>query len=150
MGVGGMYLYNKTQAKKRTEGWSGKWKISYDGEEIAVLDVVDHKDGNLTINGFPSGDALPGVYTKDEETGYTIQFQDPSGDDIDGTVEDEHAITWSDGTRWDEMKQDGAHWSKYAAAATGGAAAAGATGYLLDKKFFNMASKKDHLARSFS
>jgi len=143
MGVGGMYLYNKTQAKKRTEGWSGKWKISYDGEEIAVLDVVDHKDGNLTINGFPSGDALPGVYTKDEETGYTIQFQDPSGDDIDGTVEDEHAITWSDGTRWDEIPPDNGSFAKYAAAAAGGAATAGATGYLLDKKFFNKASKKD-------
>ena len=25
MGVGGMYLYNKQQAKKRTTGWSGQW-----------------------------------------------------------------------------------------------------------------------------
>jgi len=29
MGVGGMYIYNKTQAKKRTEGWNGKWKGKY-------------------------------------------------------------------------------------------------------------------------
>merc|ERR1712078_665841 len=39
LGVGGMYIYNKQQAKKRTEGWSGKWKVSYGGEEIAILDI---------------------------------------------------------------------------------------------------------------
>merc|ERR1740117_1725503 len=73
-----------------------------------------------------------------------IEFKDPSGDwNIEGTVEDEHAITWSDGTRWDEMPPDGGHWAGYAAAAAGGAAAAGATGYLLNKKFFNKASKGD-------
>jgi len=143
MGVGGMYIYNKTQAKKRTEGWNGKWKVTYDGEEMSVLDVTDHKDGSLTIEGYPSGDTLAGTYTSDEETGYTIQFKDPSGEDIDGTVEDEHAVTWSDGTRWDEVPPDNGHWSGYVAAAAGGAGAAGATGYLLDKKFFNKAAKKD-------
>merc|ERR1712032_1556790 len=100
MGVGGMYLYNKQQAKKRTEGWGGKWKVSYDGEEISTLDVIDDQNGGLTIEGFPSGEALPGSYTVDDDAGYTIQFTGP-----------------------------------------GGAAAAGATGYLLDKKFFNKASK---------
>merc|ERR1712238_278762 len=121
LGVGGMYIYNKQQAKKRTKGWGGKWAVTYDGEDICTLNI-----------------------TEDEEFEYTIEFKDPSGDyTVEGQVEDEHSITWSDGTRWDEMDQDGAKMSHYAAAAAGGAAAAGATGYLLDKKFFNKASKGD-------
>merc|ERR1712238_614906 len=134
-----MGIYNKQQAKKRTKGWGGKWAVTH-GEV-----------GNLGIEGFPSGDATTGAYSvpspeenEDEEFEYTIEFKDPSGDyTVEGQVEDEHAITWSDGTRWDEMDQDGAKMSHYAAAAAGGAAAAGATGYLLDKKFFNKASKGD-------
>merc|ERR1711959_754996 len=114
MGVGGMYIYNKQQAKKRTAGWGGKWKVTYDGEE------------------------------QDEDAGYVITFKDPAGDwDVEGTVEDEHAITWSDGTRWDEIPQGNGHWTSYAAAGAGAAAAGGATGFLLDKKFFNKAKKGD-------
>jgi len=143
MGVGGMYLYNKQQAKKRTAGWGGKWKVSYDGEEISELNVIDDQAGGLSIEGFPHGEPMPGSYTVSEETGYTIQFVDPCDNQVDGVVEDEHAITWSDGTRWDEIPPDGVHWTKYAAAAAGGAATAGAMGYVLDKKFFNKASKKD-------
>jgi len=151
LGVGGMYIYNKQQAKKRTKGWGGKWAVTYDGEDICTLQITDDEVGNLGITGFPSGDATTGAYSvpsseemEDEEFEYTIEFQDPSGDyTVEGTVEDEHAITWSDGTRWDEMDQDGAKMSHYAAAAAGGAAAVGATGYLLDKKFFNKASKGD-------
>jgi len=143
MGVGGMYLYNKQQAKKRTAGWGGQWKVSYDGDEISTLTVVDDQAGGLTIDGFPSGEPLPGTYTVSEDMGYTIQFVDPNGTQVDGVVEDEHAITWSDGTRWEEVPPDGAHWSKYAAAAAGGAATVGGLGYVMDKKFFNKASKKD-------
>jgi len=151
MGVGGMYIYNKQQAKKPTKGWGGKWQVTYEGDEICILNVTDDEEGNLVINGFPSGETTNGTYSVapdeqkgDEDSEYFISFKDPQGEwEVEGTTEDEHAITWSDGTRWDEMKQDGAHWTKYAAAATGGAAVAGATGYLLDKKFFNRASKKD-------
>jgi len=148
MGVGGMYIYNKQQAKKRTEGWGGQWKVTYDGEEISILEVTDDKEGGLVIEGFPSGEPTTGTYTtkedEDEDAEYTISFQDPGGDwEVEGTVEDEHAIVWSDGTRWDEIPPDGGKWTGYAAAATGGAAAAGATGYLLDKKFFNKAEKED-------
>jgi len=151
LGVGGMYIYNKQQAKKRTEGWGGKWQVTYDGEEIFILNVTDDQAGNLVLDGFPSGETTTGTYSvpseeedMDEEFEYTIEFKDPSGDyNIEGTVEDEHAITWSDGTRWDEMDQDGAKMTHYAAAAAGGAAAVGATGYLLDKQFFNKASKGD-------
>jgi len=143
MGVGGMYMYNKQQANKRTAGWGGNWKVSYDGEEISELNVIDDQAGGLTIEGFPSGEPLPGSYTVSDETGYTIQFVDPNGGQVDGVVEDEHAITWSDGTRWDEIPPEGVHWSKYAAAAAGGATTVGAMGYVLDKKFFDKASKKD-------
>jgi len=147
MGVGGMYLYNNIQAKKRTEGWSGKWKVTYDGEEISTLDVKDDGAGGLTIDGFPSGDTVQGTYTKPEDEDddeYEISFIDPEGDwEIEGTIEDEHAIVWSDGTRWDEIPPEGVHWTHALGAAAAGAAAAGATGYLLDKKFFNKASKKD-------
>lgn len=144
MGVGGMYLFNKQQAKKRTEGWNGKWKCTYGGEEICVLEVKDDKEGNLTIEGFPSGEPATGTYKEDDDGEYAIAFIDPAGDwEIEGTVEDEHAITWSDGTRWDEVPPEGGSWVQFAGAAAAGAAAAGATGYLLDKKFFNKASKKD-------
>lgn len=145
MGVGGMYIYNNKQAKKRTEGWNGKWKVTYDGEEISILDVKDDQAGNLTIEGFPSEEPTTGTYTTDQDDDeYAISFVDPAGDwEIEGTVEDEHAITWSDGTRWDEIPPENGHWAGYAGAAAAGAAAGGATGYLLDKKFFNKANKKD-------
>jgi len=144
LGVGGMYLYNKQQAKKRTKGWNGKWKCTYGGEEICVLDIKDDHEGNLTIEGFPSGETTSGWY-HDGDGEYVISFIDPAGDwEIEGTVEDEHAIAWSDGTRWDEIPPDGGSWTGYAAAGAGGAALAGATGFLLDKKFFNKVSKKDH------
>jgi len=144
MGVGGMYLFNKQQAKKRTAGWNGKWKCTYEGEEICVLEIKDDMAGNLTIEGFPGGEPTTGTYTGDDDDEYAISFIDPAGDwEIEGTVEDEHAIAWSDGTRWDEIPPEDASWAQLAGAAAAGAAAAGATGYLLDKKFFNKASKKD-------
>jgi len=148
MGVGGMYLHNKQQAKKRTEGWGGKWKVTYDGEEISILDIKDDQNGNLTIEGFPSGEPTTGSYSTEDDDfddeEYTISFKDPAGDwEIEGTVEDEHAITWSDGTRWDEIPQEGASFGQMAGAAAGGAAVAGATGYMLDKHFFKRACKKD-------
>lgn len=147
MGVGGMYIYNNKQAKKRTEGWNGKWKVTYDGDEISILDVKDDQAGNLTIEGFPSEEPTTGTYTTDQDDDddeYAISFLDPAGDwEIEGTVEDEHAIAWSDGTRWDEIPPENGHWAGYAGAAAAGAATAGATGYLLDKKFFNKANKKD-------
>merc|ERR1719469_1440033 len=108
LGVGGMYIYNKQQAKKRTAGWGGKWQVTYDGEEIFILNVTDDEAGNLVIDGFPSGEPTTGTYSvpteeenEDEEFEYTIEFKDPAGEwSVEGTVEDEHAITWSDGTRW--------------------------------------------------
>jgi hypothetical protein len=147
LGVGGMYLMNKMNANKRTEGWNGKWKASFDGEEIATLTVVDDKNGTLTIEGFPESDARPGSYAENEEGGYNIQFTEPNETEpVYGTVEDNHTIAWSDGTRWEEIPPAGGHWAAYAAAGAAGAAVGagsfGATGHLLEKKFFNKASKK--------
>merc|ERR1712238_293326 len=63
LGVGGMYIYNKQQARKRTKGWGGKWAVTYDGEDICTLNITDDEVGNLGIEGFPSGDATTGAYS---------------------------------------------------------------------------------------
>jgi len=142
MGVGGMYLYNKHQAKKRTKGWNGKWKASYEGMELAILEVEDDMKGNLIIKGFPGG-YTTGKYC-DSKDGYNIQFKDADEHwRITGDIEDEHTIFWTDGTRWDEEKPKGAKTLHYAAAGAAGAATGGAIGFLLDKKFFKRCSKKD-------
>lgn len=142
MGVGGLYLYNKKQAKKRTKGWNGKWKATYDGCELATLKVKDDMKGKLIIDGF-SGGRTTGRYVGNKQ-GYSITFRDADCHwKITGDIEDEHTIFWSDGTRWDEIPPKGAKWTHYAAAGAAGAATGGAIGYLLDKKFFKKASKKD-------
>ena len=50
---------------------------------------------------------------------------------VEGTFHE----NWSDGTRWEALKKT--NWAGYVGAATVGAAATGATGYMVDKKFFN-------------
>ncbi len=142
MGVGGMYLYNKQQAKKRTKGWNGQWKATYDGMELATLEVTDNQKGELIIRGFPGG-TTTGKYAESKK-GYNIQFKDADEHwRITGDIEDEHTIFWSDGTRWDEIQPKGGKMLHYAAAGAAGAATGGAIGYLLDKKFFKRCSKKD-------
>ena len=142
MGVGGMYLYNKHQAKKRTRGWNGKWKATYDGFELAILEVKDDMKGQLVITGFAGGKTT-GKYVESKK-GYNITFLDSDEHwRITGEIEDEHTIFWSDGTRWDEIPPKGGKWTHYAGAAAAGAATGGAVGYLLDKKFFKKCSKKD-------
>ena len=142
MGVGGMYMYNKNQAKKRTKGWNGDWKASFDGFEIAKLKVKDDLKGKLEIEGFPGG-PTHGKYAE-RKYEYNITFRDADeGWKITGNIEDENTIFWSDGTRWDEIKPKGPKVSHYAGAALAGAATGGAVGFLLDKKFFKKAHKKD-------
>ena len=144
MGVGGMYLANKMHAKKRTEGWNGKWKATYEGEEISVLKVKDDLEGNLKIKGWPDDAISFGNYVEMADGGLNIIHMTPDNpeDIVIGTIEDEHTIEWDDGTRWEEVPPKGAHWTKYAGAVVAGAAIGGATGYLLEKKFFKKASKK--------
>ena len=142
MGVGGMYLYNKHQAKKRTKGWNGNWKATYEGCEIATLTVKDDMKGHISIDGFPGG-KTNGRYAE-AKNAYNITFRDADEHwRITGEIEDEHTIFWSDGTRWDEIPPKGGKWTHYAGAAVAGAATGGAIGYLLDKKFFKKCSKKD-------
>lgn len=143
MGVGGLYMYNKKQAKKKTQGWNGKWKVTYDGMEVASLKVNDDMKGSLIIDGFPGGRTI-GKYSE-KRSGYAITFRDADENwIIKGSIEDEHTIYWNDGTVWTEIEPKGANkFGHYAGAAAAGAATGGAVGYLLDKKFFKKAHKKD-------
>lgn len=143
LGAGGMYFYNRTQAKKRTEGWNGKWKVIQDGEELAVLNVTDDMEGNLTIvDGTTDEDVtMTGNYTESEEAYNITRYNEGSYEPIYGTVEDEHNISWSDGTHWEEV--DGQDWTTIAAAGAAGAAAGTGMGYVMHKKFFKKAEDKE-------
>eukprot|EP01062_Namystynia_karyoxenos_P022467 TRINITY_DN1862_c0_g1_i2.p1 TRINITY_DN1862_c0_g1~~TRINITY_DN1862_c0_g1_i2.p1 ORF type:complete len:428 (+),score=204.02 TRINITY_DN1862_c0_g1_i2:118-1284(+) len=147
MGVGGYYMYNKMQAKKRTEGWNGTWKVLRQGQEIGVeLQVTDDMSGGLTIAGYPEDGSAgqpcsEGSYTQDEQS-FQI-YRHCGGTFLSGTVEDEHNISWQDGTAWEEVPPPGADWKIMAAAGAGGAAAGGAVGYLVQKKFFKKTANKD-------
>ena len=146
IGVGGMYLHSKQKAKKRvTSGsWQGKWKCFYEDEEITTLSVKDDKQGNLQIDGFQ--DTLTGVYGDDNEDGneeFFIRFTDPTGEVVEGTFHEKlFVLNWSDGTRWEALNKT--NWAGYVGAATAGAAAIGATGYMVDKKFFNKINQEDN------
>jgi len=142
LGVGGVYLANKISNDKRTKGWNGQWKCIYEGEEMCVLDVKDDGEGNLAISNWQEEGTSVGSYAENDQGGFNIQHCAPENENdvIIGTIEDEHTINWDDGTRWEEVEPEGAHWAAYTGAAVGGAAAVGATGYLLEKKFFNKAS----------
>lgn len=142
LGVGGVYLANKIGNDKRTKGWNGQWKCLYEGEEMCVITVTDDMAGNLEISNWQEDGRSVGSYAENDEGGFNIQHCAPENatDVIVGTIEDEHTINWDDGTRWEEVEPEGADWKAYTGAAVGGAAAAGATGYLMQKKFFNKAS----------
>lgn len=151
MGVGGLYLYNKINAQKRKKktGWSGKWKLMFDGDEVSVLTVEDDMRGNLFISGFPADDdeANPVTTSKGNyysgDSGLAISYTEIcTGDRLEGTVEDAHTLVWTDGTRWEEVPPTSAGWTAYAGAAAAGAVAGGAIGGLLSKKFFRRASRK--------
>jgi len=142
MGMGGLYMYNKNQVKKKTNGWNGKWKATFDGMEVAELSVNDDMKGSLIIDGFPAG-RTTGKYSEKRQ-GYLITFRDADENwVIRGTIEDEHTIYWGDGTKWAEIQPKQMKTKHYVGAAAAGAATGGAVGYLLDKKFFKKAHKKD-------
>mmetsp|Transcript_28283 Transcript_28283/g.60721 ORF Transcript_28283/g.60721 Transcript_28283/m.60721 type:complete len:415 (-) Transcript_28283:172-1416(-) len=144
LGAGGMYFFNKQNANKRTEGWNGTWKVTKGEEEAAIIEVKDDLEGNLELT-WPGNETSTGSYAESED-GETFNIQHmtliPTGEVIVGTIEDEHNITWDNGAHWEEIPPEGVHWGAYAGAAAAGAATGGATGYLLDKKFFDKASKK--------
>lgn len=151
LGVGGMYMYSQMQAKKRTEGWNGRWRVFRNGEPGPVLTVTDNMSGEITIEGWPHDDGSAGIvtptgkYTENEHGLNIVREPDGAfgyGGYIYGTVQDEHNISWSDGTHWEEVPPDGQNWLAYAGAGAAGAATAGAMGYLVQKKFFNKAVNK--------
>jgi len=134
-------MYNRHQAKKRTRGWNGQWRATYEGCEIAKLTIKDDLKGNLYIKGFPGGHTT-GKYAEHKKKAYSITFRDADEHwRITGDIQDEHTIFWSDGTRWDEIPPKGAKWTHFAGAAAAGAASGGAVGYLLDKRFFAKCTK---------
>jgi hypothetical protein len=142
LGVGGMYIANKINAKKRTKGWNGTWKVTSNGEEKYILTIADDMNGNLTLSGYPDEVTANGTYANNEEDGYVIQYTEPSASEaMYGTVEDEHNVSWSNGTRWEEVPPKGQDWKVLAAAGAAGATAGGASGFLMSKKFFNKASR---------
>jgi hypothetical protein len=93
LGIGGLYLANKMNAKKRTKGWNGSWRFLVEGDELAVLDVKDDGAGNLTISGWPEGMDYSGTYeTRDDGGMSIILVSSGSGEKVVGIVEDEHTI----------------------------------------------------------
>ena len=143
IGIGGMYLHSKKKTKKRIKSgsWQGKWKCFYLDEEIATLDVTDNKNGNITIDGLV--DTMHGTYNDDDEEDFAIQFTDPTGEVVTGEFNEKlFIVDWSDGTRWEALNKT--NWGGYVASAAAGATIVGATGYGIDKKFFNKMQAKDH------
>lgn len=148
IGVGGMYLYSQQKAKKRMKSgsWGGKWKCLYEGEEIATLTVKDDGKGSLTIDGLQ--DTMRGRYLDDDQGAavdsedFFIQFTEPSGEIVKGSFDaTKFVLNWSDGTEWEALNRT--NWAGYMGAATAGAAAVGATGYAIDKKFFRKVGDED-------
>lgn len=150
VGAAGYYMYNKVQAKKRTEGWNGTWEvIKQPGNESTgvTLTVVDDGEGNITIEGYPEDDSAgnpssTGTYEDAEDT-YTMSRQGSDGEYISGTIVDEHTIEWQDDTVWKEVPPEGVSWTHMALAAGAGAAAGGALGCLMQKKFFKRANNNE-------
>merc|ERR1711983_707704 len=136
LGAGGMYLYNKSQAKKRTQGWNGDWcqkKNTSDGQEVVMIKVTDDMESNLSIV-YSEEVTTTGYYTVSDE-GYNItRVDENTGRILVGNVEDEHHISWSDGSHWEEVVP-GKDWAAIAAA--------GGAGYVTHKKFFSKASNKE-------
>jgi len=69
------------------------------------------------------------------------RFTADEGEVIAGSLEDESTVAFEDGTRWEEKKAK-VSYGKMAMAGLGGAVLGGAAGYVIQKKFFNKASKK--------
>jgi len=150
IGAAGYYMFNKMQAKKRTEGWNGTWEVmKQPGNESTgvMLTVADDGEGSITIEGYPEDDSAgnpsaTGTY-EDADNSYTILRQGSNGENISGTIVDEHRIEWQDDTVWQEVPPEGVNWTHMALAAGAGAAAGGALGCLVQKKFFNRANNNE-------
>jgi hypothetical protein len=91
-------------------GLNGHYRATFDGDEIACLNVHDDLEGMLTIKGFIGGTTV-GKYQSDYKSSITnIHFMDadeqwPVKGDIkgNGIPHKTNIIIWSDGTRWDRI-----------------------------------------------
>jgi hypothetical protein len=91
-------------------GLNGRYRATFDGDEIACLNVQDDLEGMLTIKGFIGGTTV-GKYQTDYKSCITnIHFMDadeqwPVNGDIkgNGIPHKTNIIIWSDGTRWDRI-----------------------------------------------
>jgi hypothetical protein len=95
LGIGGAYLANKMNSKKRTKGWNGQWRFIVEGDELAVLEVKDDEEGNLIITGWPEGMDYSGTYATSEDGGMSLKLISATkmvSDEVIGVVEDEHTI----------------------------------------------------------
>ena len=111
---------SSTSKRKKSSTWNGDWTASFDGCEIATLRVKDDERGNLQISGFAEGPTT-GKYAE-RKNGYSITFRD-AGENwiIEGDIEDENTISWSDGTQWDKIPAKDVKFSHYADVAIAGA-----------------------------
>ena len=88
-------------------GFNGKWRSTFEGDTLAVLDVTDDKNGHLRISGFLGG-TTTGTYLrkKGDQQIAKILFMDADEDwPVEGQVKGakETVILWGDGTRWDKI-----------------------------------------------
>lgn len=91
-------------------GLNGRYRATFDGDEIASINVHDDLEGMLTIKGFIGGTTV-GKYQTDYKSSITkIHFMDadeqwPVNGDIkgNGIPHKTNIIIWSDGTRWDRI-----------------------------------------------
>jgi len=91
-------------------GLNGRYRATFDGDEVASLNVHDDLEGHLTIKGYMGGTTV-GRYTMDHIQRITdIHFMDADEQwPVKGTVKGNgmapktNIIIWADGTRWDRV-----------------------------------------------
>jgi hypothetical protein len=91
-------------------GLNGRYRATFDGDEIACLNVHDDLEGMLTIKGFIGGTTVGKYQTDYKNSISNIHFMDadeqwPVNGDIkgNGIPHKTNIIIWSDGTRWDRI-----------------------------------------------
>jgi len=94
----------------KRNGLNGRYRSTFDGDEIAVLNVQDNLQGELIIRGFMGGTTIGKYQTDHLNRLREIHFMDadeqwPVKGEFkgDGFREKTNIIIWGDGTRWDRI-----------------------------------------------
>eukprot|EP00578_Thalassiosira_sp_NH16_P014179 CAMPEP_0181108334 /NCGR_PEP_ID=MMETSP1071-20121207/17575_1 /TAXON_ID=35127 /ORGANISM="Thalassiosira sp., Strain NH16" /LENGTH=414 /DNA_ID=CAMNT_0023191931 /DNA_START=106 /DNA_END=1350 /DNA_ORIENTATION=+ len=128
--------------QRYTKGWNGRWKCIYEGDEMCVLDVKDDGEGNLKISGWDKDGTTIGSYAETED-GFNIQHGQLANENemIVGAIVPFNGVFVNNGTH-DHLVfvRELSMLDVEPILGLCGAVAAGATGCLLEKKFFNKAS----------